>query len=73
MKQWVQNIPMKRAGKAENVAGLVAGVDDQRRRRVKMSRTRPACVAAALFAILKSNDNCAKRILEKHLFLKENR
>jgi hypothetical protein len=30
-------------------------------------------LAAALFAILKSNDNGAKRILEKRLFLKENR
>jgi NAD(P)-dependent dehydrogenase (short-subunit alcohol dehydrogenase family) len=24
MKEWVQNIPMKRAGRAEDVAGLVA-------------------------------------------------
>jgi meso-butanediol dehydrogenase / (S,S)-butanediol dehydrogenase / diacetyl reductase len=24
MKEWVQNIPMKRPGKAEDVAGLVA-------------------------------------------------
>jgi meso-butanediol dehydrogenase / (S,S)-butanediol dehydrogenase / diacetyl reductase len=24
MKEWLQNIPMKRAGIAENVAGLVA-------------------------------------------------
>jgi meso-butanediol dehydrogenase / (S,S)-butanediol dehydrogenase / diacetyl reductase len=24
MKEWVQNVPVKRAGKAEDVAGLVA-------------------------------------------------